>query len=145
MILGVQHLADHLERQALKQRDALAQRRLEFDLAAHRPLGDRGDMVLQPDEAGEFVDAFLADHGRIHVGEKKLLAPGRGRLHHDVDRQIVAGGAEPVGEHQGIFGAGKEDVGGDLVVQPDRFVGLGSTARAPRSRSNPARDCSDCR
>ena len=33
-----------LTEQALQQRDALAQRRLELDLAAHRALGDLGDM-----------------------------------------------------------------------------------------------------
>ena len=31
-------------RQARQQRDALAQRRLEGDLAAHRALGDGGDL-----------------------------------------------------------------------------------------------------
>ena len=62
---------------SFKQRDALAQRRLELDFAAHRAFGDGGDMRLQPGEIGQFVDAFLADHGGIHVGEKKLLAPER--------------------------------------------------------------------
>ena len=74
------------ERQALEQRDALAQRRLEGDLAAHRALGDRGDMRLQADVVRKFVDAFLADHGGIHVGDEQLLARGSGRLHDDVDR-----------------------------------------------------------
>ncbi len=38
------------------------------------------------DEVGEFVYALLADHGGIHVGEKKPLA-ARGRLlHDDIDR-----------------------------------------------------------
>ena len=60
---------------SFKQRDALAQRRLEFDFAAHRAFGDAGDMRLQPGEIGQFVDAFLADHGGIHVRQKKLLAP----------------------------------------------------------------------
>ena len=36
-----QHFVDHADRQALQQRDALAQRRLERDLAAHGALGDR--------------------------------------------------------------------------------------------------------
>src|SRR3984893_16682375 len=46
-------------------------------------------MRFQADEIGQFVDAFLADHGGIHVGQQKLLAPGGPRLHHDVDRQIA--------------------------------------------------------
>ena len=85
-----QHLVDHADRQVLQQRDALAQRRLEFDFAAHRAFGDRGDMRLQPGEIGQFVDAFLADHGGIHVRQKKLLAPDRDRLHDNVDRQVAA-------------------------------------------------------
>ena len=67
------------DRQALQQRDALAQGRLEGELAAHGALGDRRDLLLQPDEVGEFVDAFLPDHGGIHVGEEQPLAPARGR------------------------------------------------------------------
>ena len=37
-------LVDDRGGQALEQRDPLAQRRLERDLAAHRALGDRRDM-----------------------------------------------------------------------------------------------------
>ena len=83
-------LVDHADRQALQQRHALAQRRFELDLAAHRAFGNGGDMRLQAGEVGQLVDAFLADHGGIHVGEKKLLAPGCPRLHDNVDRQIAA-------------------------------------------------------
>ena len=49
-----------------------------------------GDMRLQPGKIGQLVDAFLADHGGVHVGQKKLLAPRRLRLHDDVDRQVAA-------------------------------------------------------
>ena len=86
----LQHLVDDADRHALQQRDALAQRRLELDLAAHGAFGDRCDMGLQPGKIRQLVDAFLADHGGIHVGEKKLLAPERCRLHDDVDRQVAA-------------------------------------------------------
>ena len=55
--------------EALQQRDALAQGRLEGDLAVHRARGDGGDMILDADLVGQFVDAFLVDHGRIHVGD----------------------------------------------------------------------------
>ena len=72
-----QDFVDHADRQTLQKRDALAQRRLELDLAAHGAFGDFGDVRLQPGEIGQFVDAFLADHGGIHVGQKKLLAPER--------------------------------------------------------------------
>ncbi len=47
-------------------------------------------MRLQSGKVGQFVDAFLADHGGIHVGEKKLLAPRRLGLHDNVDRQVAA-------------------------------------------------------
>ena len=50
----------------------------------------RGDMRLQAGEIRQFVDAFLPDHGGIHVGQQKLLAPDAPGLHHDVDGQIAA-------------------------------------------------------
>jgi hypothetical protein len=61
-------LVDHRSRQPLEQRHPLAQRGREFDLAAHRALGDRRHARLEPDIVRELVDAFLADHGRVHVG-----------------------------------------------------------------------------
>ena len=74
--------------QSFEERDPLAQRRLEGDLAPHRALGDRRDMGPGSDEIGKFVDAFLLDHGRIHVGEEKALAPALALLHDDVDGQV---------------------------------------------------------
>ena len=52
--------------------------------------------VFEVHEVGQFVDAFLSDHGGIHVGEEKLLAPASGRLHHYVD---AAG--KPFAQHTG--------------------------------------------
>ena len=40
---------------------------------------------FQPDVIGEFVDAFLPDHGRIHVGQEQALAAGAPGLDDDVD------------------------------------------------------------
>jgi len=40
-------------------------------------------MRLEP-ASGELVDAFLTDHGGIHVSQKKASAPQRLRLHHNV-------------------------------------------------------------
>ena len=60
-----QHFVDHALRQAGKEGDALAQRRFEGNLPAHRPLGDGGDMRADPGVGRQFVDAFLADEGRI--------------------------------------------------------------------------------
>ena len=72
-----------------EQRDAFCQRRLEGDLAAHGALGDGSDAGLLADEIRELVEAFLADHGGIHVGEEQPLAPSRRRLHDDVDRHVA--------------------------------------------------------
>ena len=119
-----QHLVDHADRQILQERDALAQRRLEFDFAAHRPFGDPGDMRLQPGEIGQLVDAFLADHGGIHVRQKKLLAPCRDRLHHNVDRQVAArllqAGFDRLDVIRALDRAVEGNVDCDLVEQPLR-------------------------
>ena len=131
-----QDFIDHADRQALQQRDALAQRRLELDFAAHRALGDPCDMRLQAGEVGEFVDAFLADHGGIHVGEKKLLAPQRLRLHHDVDRQVAARLAQAVGNGVDIVAAGEGNIDRHFVEQPLRAAGRGKNgARAVHHRA----------
>ncbi len=79
------HLVDRRDRQALEQGDPFAQRRLEGNLAAHGALGDRRHVRFQADVIGEFVDAFLLDHGRIHVGQKQLLAAVGGRLQNDIE------------------------------------------------------------
>ena len=92
------HLGDRRDRQALEQCDALAQGRLEGDLAAHRALSDRRDVRLQPHIVGEFVDALLADHGRIHVGDEQRLAPRRRRLDDHVDRRVSERGAQPLAQ-----------------------------------------------
>ena len=84
LIRSTQYLLDHRHRQAFEQRNPLAQSRLEGDLAAHGPFGDCGDMRLEARIVGQFVDAFLLDHGGIHVGEEQLLAAMRDRLQDDV-------------------------------------------------------------
>ncbi len=94
---GRDHLVDHRDRQALQQRHALAKRRLERDLAAHRAFGDGRDMRLETCEIGKLVDAFLTDHGGIHVGDQQHLAPMRQRLHHHVEF-AVQGIAQDIGE-----------------------------------------------
>ena len=53
--------------------------------------------VFKPGIVGELVDAFLADHGGIHVGEKKPLAPVGFALHHHVERAVVEGGPHAIG------------------------------------------------
>ena len=127
-----QHLVDHADRHVLQQRDALAQRRLELDFAAHRAFGDGGDMRLQAGEIGQFVDAFLADHGGIHVGQKKLLAPGRDRLHDNVDRQVAARLSQAGFDRLDVVAAGSKGISTATSSNSHCAVpGEGSTASAP--------------
>ena len=65
---------DHLRVEALQQGDAGVERGLEIELAAHRLLGDRCDLGPEAGIIGELVDAFDADHRRIHVGDEQPLA-----------------------------------------------------------------------
>ena len=115
-----ENLVDDAHRQVLQQRHAFAQGRLERDLAAHRPFGDGGDTRLQPGKFGEFVDAFLSDHRRVHVGQKKLLAPDGFRLHDDVDRHVAAQVAQARLDLVDLALAGERDVDRDFVEQPAR-------------------------
>jgi len=75
-------------------------------------------MRLQPGEISQFVDAFLADHGGIHVGEKKLLAPGRPRLHDNVDRQVAPRLAQAGFDGGNILAAVEGDIDRHFVEQP---------------------------
>lgn len=109
-------LIDDAERDAFQQPNALSQRRLEFELAAHGAFGDLGDLLLQADIGGELVDALLADHGRIHVGEEQALAAGRGRLDDDVDGGAGKRLAQDRFELARIVRI-REEVGRDLAVE----------------------------
>ena len=119
------HVVDRLDRQALEQRHPLAQRRLEGNIAAHRALGDGRDLLLQSGIVGQFVEAFLADHGRIHVGEQQRLAPINRGLHHDVDGHAERA-AQAVGQRAlvGTRFRAKGNVGGNARREPDRLAGV---------------------
>ena len=67
-----------------EQRNALAQRALELDLAPHGARRDGGDLLAQPGEVGDLVDQLLADDRALHVGDEELLAPARA-VRHEVD------------------------------------------------------------
>ena len=68
-------------------------------------------MGFQPDIVGELVDAFLSDHGGIHVSQKQLLAPGGSGLHDDVN--AARRPAQAFGERALVYGGfrGKGNVG----------------------------------
>ena len=69
-----------------EQRDPGIERGFEIQFAAHRRLGDGGDLLLEAGVIGELVDALALDHRRIHVGDdQRLAARGRGGLHDDVE------------------------------------------------------------
>ena len=63
----VVHLVEGGARDAGEQGDALPQGRLEVELAAHRALGDPGDLALMPAVGGEELDHLALDQGRVDV------------------------------------------------------------------------------
>jgi hypothetical protein len=88
------HLVNDAGRKALEHGNALAKGRGEFDLAAHGALGNGSDAGPLADEVGQFIDAFLADHGGVHVGEEQAFAPSCRWLHHHVNRGGADGGKQ---------------------------------------------------
>ncbi len=100
----------HAFRQTLQGGDALAQRGLEVELAAHGSLGDRGHLGLDPGVVGQLVDALAADHGGVHVGQEQALATAGLELGAGVHRQAgarvrrrLAQGCERTGLDQDIL------------------------------------------
>ncbi|MEZ5927658.1 MAG: hypothetical protein R3C55_04145 [Parvularculaceae bacterium] len=79
-------------RKALQHADAFFQRAFEIKFAAHGALGDGRNLRTFAREFGEFVDAFLLNDRRIHVGDEEALLPVRGGLHDDVDRRACERG-----------------------------------------------------
>ena len=67
----VEALRDRAFLEPFEQGDTLAQRAFELQLATHCPLGNVGNAILQPCKIGQFVDTFLPDHGRVHVGDEQ--------------------------------------------------------------------------
>ncbi len=76
-------------------------------------------MVLEAERPGEFIDAFLLDHGRIHVGQEQALAAvGVGRQHGEVDGLTAERRPQALRERGGVGRiAVHEDFGGDLTVE----------------------------
>jgi len=63
---------------------------LEVDLAAHGGGGDRGDLLADAGQLGEFVDDFGLDQGRVHVKDEEaaLGLEFFHRLQIDVDTEF---------------------------------------------------------
>ena len=72
---------------SLQQLHALDQGALEVEFAAHGACGDLADVVADPRHHAELVDAFLLDHGRVHVGDQQLLAAVGDGHHIGIDGQ----------------------------------------------------------
>lgn len=77
-------------------------------------------MGLEADKIGQLVDAFLPDHGGIHVREEQALAPPGRKLHHHIHRRAIKGGADLI--LQAVDG----DVGGRVEMDLARHVGIKS-------------------
>ncbi len=130
-------LVHHAGVEAGEKLHALAKGGLEGDFAAHRAFGDFGDLLLQPDEIGQFIDAFLLDHGRIHVGEQKPLAASLDRLDENIDRCVAKTEAEHRDRRSAIGGVGESGVGAIAMSRAGCERNVGGFKR--RQNDSPAR------
>ena len=105
--------------EVFQKRHALAERRFEGDLAAHGTFRNGRDFLLQPHVIGQFVDAFLADHGGIHVRQEQALPARRRRLDDNVDGFVAQGDAN--GRFGRPFVAFEVNVGGDSPCEDPPF------------------------
>ena len=106
-----------LERQILQEQDALGERLLEVDFAAHGARGDGGDFRLLADELRELVDE-LALHERgidVHADEALVAAEDVVPLHGEIDAELDAEGQElaasaRISSARGVVPAGKSTI-----------------------------------
>ena len=85
---------------------------------------------LDPGIVGQLVDAFLADHGRIHVGDQQPFLARAGRVDDDVDAFPAFIGSA----HHVRIGVGL-DVGGVALGRSSRPNARREAAPAPHSSS----------
>ena len=102
------NLVEHGFVESGKGGDALPQRILEVDLAPHRRLRDRADLVLDTGAGGEHLDHLALDEGRVDVEhDEPLGAPGEsGALDRDVDAGPDCDLREPGTQQRVGVGAG---------------------------------------
>ena len=81
--------ADGVLRQILYQRQTRFERRLEIEFTLHGAGGDHLDPVANAGKRTQLVDAFLADHGRVHVGDEEALAAVIRGQERNIDRLIL--------------------------------------------------------
>ena len=116
---------DHRLVEPREQGDPRVERRLEVELAAHRLLGDRGHLGLDPGIIGQLVDAFDRDHRRIHVGGEQLLRR-RGRRLDD----HVGAVDQPLERAPGRFGRSGRTGRSQALPGSTHSLGPGSTPAA---------------
>ena len=109
--------------QPLEQGDTGVERLLEIELAAHRPVSNFSHLRPEAECRRQLVNAFLLDHGGIHVGDQHLLAPAFAGYHIGV----YGPAADDIAcQIKGLRRGRLEDIAGDPVAQPVEFAaGLG--------------------
>ena len=75
--------------QPLEQLHALGEGTLEIEFAAHGAGRDVPDAGPHARHLAELIDAFLLDHGRVHVGDEQALAAVVDRDHGGVDGVVA--------------------------------------------------------
>jgi hypothetical protein len=85
--------------------------------------------ALRPYAVGQLVDAFLADHGGVHVRQEQALAPPVQGLHHHVDGPVPQGGAQERLDGLGVGRGGDDQVRGDSPCQNGAFRFLSQRPR----------------
>ena len=106
--MRVVHLVERRGVDALEQRDPRAQRLLEVELAAHRRLGDPGDLGLAAGVRGEHLDHLALDQGGVdvHHDQPHAAAQQVGGLDGDVD--ALAGGLARRAAARSVSGSAPE-------------------------------------
>ena len=93
---------------------------------------------LEADEVGQFVDAFLLDHGGIHVGEQQPLAPARALAGPRRRRARRRARSRSRARQRAVvvFGRVEGNVGRDAPCEP---VGRLGALAGPRARASSER------
>ena len=124
-------LVDDADRQALNR----ATRSRRAGSKAISPFIARSVMAetsaFRPTIIGEFVDAFLPDHGGIHIGEKEALAALGDGLDHEVDRLVCDLGPQARLDDGRQNLRMREKVGCDSACQDGMLSFMSERSRGP--------------
>ncbi len=84
------------------------------------------DYFTKSGHVRQFVNAFLLDHGGIHVGNQHLLAPRCGLLHSKIDGAALQQCGEFTPGCLQVRASRQHQVAGDAGSEPDDFNRAGS-------------------